>query len=239
MAIGRTIGLVSLSVLFAGCCSTFVPPPVPVTQARFMETDAPCSGKERYYILVFASQSTPKLPRYTHTWASVVRVKDRGPNRPVEIDCQTLSWLATDLKVEPWEMRVRPGVNLALHPTLEAVRAQGERVALWGPYEIDVDLYRHVLAQKAFLESGKIGYQALDLLGEAGCNDNARNCIHALTDADERFGQPLWGSGETVTESIVKHLADQGALIDPARTHVWLIPALGLDGYPIIRHGPP
>jgi hypothetical protein len=238
MTVRRTIGLMSLTFFIAGCSSTTVRPTA-VTQARFQELECPSPPGERYYMLVFASQSTPKLPRYTHTWATMVRVKDGGPNRSPEIESQTLSWLPNRRQVRTWDLHVQPGVNLALIPTIEEMRAQGQRVALWGPYEIHADLYRHVLAQKAFLETGIVGYQVLDNLGEAGSNGNGMNCIHALTAADERFGRPAWSCGESTTESIVKHLADERAFIDPDRTHVWLIPALGLDAYPIIRHGPP
>jgi hypothetical protein len=190
-------------------------------------------------MLVFSSQSTPKLPRYTHTCATVVRVKDFGPNRLPEIENQTISWLPSALQVRTWDLRVEPGVNLDLHHSIDEMRAQRQRVALWGPYEIRPDLYLTFLAQKAFLESGKLGYQALDALGEAGSNGNGTNCVHALTNSDEGFGRPLLGCGESTTESIVKHLANHGAIIDPDRTHVRLISALSLESYPIIRHGPP
>jgi hypothetical protein len=239
MSLGRTLAALVLTLFIAGCTSMAARPTSPTNLVRFQATEDASPAGERFYMLVFSSQSIPKLPRYTHTWASVVRVKDRGPNQPPEIEHQTISWLPSTLQVRTWDLRVELGVNLDLHHSVDEMCAQRQRVALWGPYEIRPDLYRSFLAQKAFLESGRLGYQAIDILGEAGTNGNGTNCVHALTDSDERFGRPLLGSGESTTESIVKHLADHGAFIDPDRTHVWLISALGLKRYPIIRHGPP
>ena len=34
---------------------------------------APKPEYEHYYILVFGSQTTPRIPRYSHTWAAVVK----------------------------------------------------------------------------------------------------------------------------------------------------------------------
>jgi hypothetical protein len=46
---------------------------------------------------------------------------------------------------------------------------------------------------------------------------------------------PLRRFGDTASEFIVKQIVDRGAVIEPAHTHDWLIPALGLDKYPIQR----
>ena len=37
-------------------------------------------GGEFYYVLIFGSQSSPKLLRYTHTWATFVRAVGEGPD---------------------------------------------------------------------------------------------------------------------------------------------------------------
>jgi hypothetical protein len=239
MKLARILGAVLLTSIVVGCTSTSVLPPTPPIQTRFQVLDDAAPAQERYYLLVFASQSTPKVPRYTHTWATAVRVRDQGPNRHPVIESQTISWLPASRRVHLWDLRVETGVNLDLRRTLEEMRGQGQKVSLWGPYEIDPDLYRHVLAQKAFLESGRVGYQALDDVGEAGIIGNGTNCIHAVAECDERFGYPFWICGEATGEFMVEHLAEQGALINPNRSHDWVIPVLGLTDYPIIRHGPP
>jgi len=37
-------------------------------------------GGEFYYVMIFGSQSSPKLLRYTHTWATFVRAVGEGPD---------------------------------------------------------------------------------------------------------------------------------------------------------------
>ena len=34
----------------------------------------PAPAGERYYLLVFGAQTTPMVPRFTHTWVTFVRV---------------------------------------------------------------------------------------------------------------------------------------------------------------------
>jgi hypothetical protein len=239
MRLGRAVSSALLTSLVAGCASTAILPPAPLNYARYEASAGKVVAPEHFYLLVFASQSTPKLPRYTHTWATVVRVRDCGPHRPPEIEYDTISWLPASHRIHTWDLWVEEGVNLDLRRTLEVIRAQQQRVSLWGPYEIEPDLYRHFLAQKAFLESGRVGYQALDDLGEAGMIGNGMNCIHAVADCDERFGCPLWCCGEATGEYFARHLVEEGAVINPDQSHVWLIPALCLNDCAIIRHGPP
>jgi hypothetical protein len=147
--------------------------------------------------------------------------------------------MPASLQVRTWDLRIEPGLNLDLRQTIDLLCAQGQRISLWGPYEIEPELYRHVLKQKAFLESGRVGYQALDDLGEAGITGNGLNCIHAIVNCDERIACPLWNFGESAGESIVEHLAEHGALVNPSRSYDWLISVLGFDVHTILRHGPP
>jgi hypothetical protein len=237
MTFARTLGAAFLTSVLAGCGAVQLVPPTPPCQSCYVEGAR--SEGSRLYLLVFASQSTPKLPRYTHTWATVVRVRRQGPNRPLEIDCETISWLPASLQIRTWDLRIEPGLNLDLRQTIDLLRAQGQRISLWGPYEIEPELYCHFLKQKAFLESGRVGYQALDELGEAGITGNGLNCIHAVANCDERIGCPLWSFGESAGESIVENLADYGALVRSTQSHDWLISALGLNDYHIHRRGPP
>src|SRR5262245_19954113 len=62
----------------------------------------------RYYIIVFGSQSTPKLARYTHTWATVIQVTetDGGPR----IEHHTISWMPATLQIRPLRFRPEAGV---------------------------------------------------------------------------------------------------------------------------------
>jgi hypothetical protein len=231
------IGLLFLLIpLAAGCGSPSVRAPMPAAQVCYQEREAPAPPGDRYYVVVFGSQSTPKVPRYTHTWVTAVRVSCLRPGGSPELKAETISWMPVTLRLRPWHFCVEPGVNLELHHTMKEVLASGQCVAAWGPYEIQAGLYRKLLLQKALLESGQVGYQAVDVVGEAGGCGNGTNCIHAVTGADDPFARadnPVWRYGQAASECIVRQWANQGAVVAPDRTHAWLITALGLQAYPI------
>src|SRR6516165_1298634 len=99
-------------------------------------------ASERYYVLIFGSQSHPKLLRYTHTWATFVRaVGDESNPDGCALYQHTISWLPQTLNVRVWSPIPEPGVNLDLYQTLQAVSAHNERVTLWGPFVITPDIY--------------------------------------------------------------------------------------------------
>ena len=218
-----------------GCVSTDVPRPTPPAPSCFREMCPAPPSVERYYLLLFTSQHTFKVPRYTHTWATVVRVTEPGPNRPFQMATHTISWLPASLRIRSWDLGVETGLNLDLRRTLEDIRAQGMRVSLWGPYEIDPAMYCHFLAQQAFLESGRVGYQGLDVVGEAAIARNGMNCVHAVAGSDARCGNPVWRIGDASGEYISEHLIEYGAVINADCSHDWLITALGLSDYPVVR----
>jgi hypothetical protein len=196
----------------------------------------PAPPGERYYCLVFSAQSVPKLPRYTHTWVTVVRATPRQQGCPPELDVQTISWLPAVLPIEPLDLCVQPGVNLDLYATLRVMQAQCMNVSLWGPFEMRPGVYRKFLMQKRFVESGRLAYQAFDVVGEAAWTGAGSNCIHAVSDADPAFGPgPALAIGDDAASVMTAHLVCSGALVWPGQTHDWLIAALGLDCYPISR----
>jgi hypothetical protein len=111
-------------------------------------------------------------------------------------------------------------------------------VSLWGPYEIPPGLYRKLLIQEQFVGSGAIGYQCIDTIGEAARTGKGSNCVHAISDADSLFRRqayPLSYFGDAASLHILRQLVIRGAVPDPYQTHDWLIPALGLTQYPIVR----
>ena len=72
------------------------------------------------------------------------------------------------LDIRPLSLHIEPGVNLELHETLRYALDTGEHIAQWGPYECRPELYYRTVVQKDFLESGAMGYQCIDTIGEAG-----------------------------------------------------------------------
>jgi hypothetical protein len=142
------------------------------------------------------------------------------------------------LELHPWSFRTEKAVNLGLHETLRFVLADGEHVSQWGPYECRPNLYYRFLVQKDFLESGRIGYQLVDTVGESSRTGDGCDCIHAMTDMDPKMSRnhyPLIRYGNSATRFIVRECRRRDVLINPGQTHAWLNDCLGLDSYPI-RH---
>ena len=61
---------------------------------------------------------------------------------------------------------------------------------MWGPYEVWHGFAHRFMVQKQFLDTGAVGYQCVDVRGEAAKLGNGCNCIHAVTDMDPIY--PRW-----------------------------------------------
>jgi hypothetical protein len=232
---GRRQWLSSALALGLGGCARFaVRPPTPAAQ---MDATGMWERRcdEQFYLIVFGSQSAPKRARWTHTWATLVRVRQQ-PGQECALDQVTISWLPATLDIHPLRFRVEEGANVGLHETIEYALANKEEVSEWGPYECRPRLYYRSAIQKEYMESGQIGYQCIDDLGEAARKGNGCDCIHAISDQDPLFNRgryPLRRFGNRASEFVVKEMWRRGILIEPEQTHDWLNRALGLDKYPI------
>jgi hypothetical protein len=173
---------------------------------------------ECYYLLMFATFVRA-------TWPEGCR------NPPVKLESITISWLPENLKVRTLALCPEPGVNLGLHPTVKYALANDERVSMWGPYQVEPELYALAARQRDRLESGQVRYKANDI----GRNSaRVSNCIHALATVVEggrlRVATPGWG--EVASYAVL--LRYRPYLIDCTQTHPWVASSLGLDAYPII-----
>jgi hypothetical protein len=142
------------------------------------------------------------------------------------------------LDIHPTNLTVEPGVNLSLHASMVNALDNRERISMWGPYESRPSVYRRFLVQKEFIESGRIGYQCVDNCGEAARTGNGCCCIHSITDMDPEYGRenyPLIWFGDTASEHIVNRLHERRSLLQPEIEHDWLIEALGLKAYCMVR----
>jgi hypothetical protein len=199
-------------------------------------TPTPVRGEERYYALIFGSQSVPKLPRYSHCWATMVRVTiDDCTRQAVRVEPFTISWMPASLEINPWRLCPEPGVNLGLHDTIRLMLHQREEVAVWGPYELPADSFARFIAQKAHLESGLVQYKCIDPLDR---RSNVSDCIHAITDKDpiyNRWFYPVARFGEAASHHIVKQLYVRGRILNPGQNNDWLLGVLQLNSYPLVR----
>lgn len=198
---------------------------------------APVAAAGRYYVLIFGSQSHPKLLRYTHTWATFVRAVGEGPDPDDYVLYQhTISWLPRTLEVRVWSPFPEPGVNLDLYQTLDAVSAHDERVTLWGPFVITPDIYERSLRIYGIVQSGVVRYRAISTASDLLISD----CIHAVAAVDPIFGRghyPLVRIGNPASRFLAREIVVRGfenrGIDQAAYDNSWLIPRLGLDRYPI------
>ena len=194
------------------------------------------TAADRYFALVFSSQATPKLPRFTHVWATMVKVSNvELPPEQWVYQIDTISWFPATLVVRTFKLRTEPGVNLSLHETIKVVQSHHEHVSVWGPFEAPVFMYREFMCQKARLESGAVRYQAIDSLRNA---QTVSDCIHSLTDMDrsnDRSAYPLSRFGDEAAEQFVKVIKQRGRLIAEGPSVEFAYQVLGLQCYAIRR----
>jgi hypothetical protein len=184
---------------------------------------------ERYYVLVFGSQTMPPDPRHSHSFAAFVKVTECDGKRSV--DYHTISWLSQDGQVRIWAPLPEPAKNWELHETINFVLCDGQRVSLWGPYEVDGELYGKSVRQLEKFAHWNTKYKAVD---SGYPTFIATNCIHALSAVAGinrvRAASPSWG--ETASWFVMKRY--ERYVINADCKHMWLVAALGLDRYPII-----
>jgi hypothetical protein len=204
--------------------------------ASFGLTEGSAAGADRYFALIFSSQATPKLPRFTHVWATMVKVSnvELPPDRWV-VQVDTISWFPATLVVRTLRLRPERGVNLNLRDTLAVVQNQGQHVSVWGPFEMCQSSYCDFMIQKARLESGQVLYQAIDKWRDP---KNVSDCIHSLTDMDrmnDRSAYPLSRFGDEAADQFVKVLRERGRFIASGPSVEFAYQILGLQCYSIAR----
>jgi hypothetical protein len=188
----------------------------------------------RYYFIIYGGQSVPYRPRTAHTWATFAKATPMVTGQ-LAVESFTISWLPAGGRVRPLKLRSEPGKNYSLEETFAIAEEQHARVSMWGPFEIDAGRYELAVEQAAFLESGAPRYRVLDTLG---FNRSVQHCVHAVTYADpvlSRAIQPVLQVGEPGTSRLAGRYLRIGAFVGGGVTHDWLIPALGLDAYPVVR----
>lgn len=191
------------------------------------------AADEYFFLMIFGSQSRPKLLRYTHTWATLVRAVGEGPDlNSYRLELSTISWLPRTLDVKvlrPWP---EPGINLDLYQTIQAMLANDESITMWGPFVIPPERWQRSLFIRHFLESGRARYRAISTPRNLLVSD----CIHAVAAMDEVFGRghyPLIRIGKPASRYMAHEFVQRSALDQHQYNNSWLIPRLGLDRYPI------
>ena len=207
---------------------------LPIVLASFLPS-GPARAQEpteHYYMMIFSAQAASREPRRTHSFATFVKATGTGDSaQDYRTEFHTISWMPRSLNIVILRARPEPGVNLDLQSSLRWAESMGCRVSMWGPYQIQKELYDRAVEQEARLNSGGVLYKALDRRFRPG---TASNCIHAIADLDIdngllRSGQ---GRGEEASQMVAEHLTRW--MIDPGQTHAWVASRL-FDGQPAGR----
>ncbi|HLN30209.1 MAG TPA: hypothetical protein VK395_20870 [Gemmataceae bacterium] len=192
------------------------------------------AGEDSYFLLVFSWQRGETHLRCTHTLATFVKVTNgNSAADPCQFEAHTISWLPVKMEVHPWRLFPQKGHNFDLEESLHYAVSHNDRISLWGPFQIQEELYNLGLKQIEQLERGSVRYKLIDsgYFVSAACN-----CIHAVTDLDPphrrlRLASPGWGEGASNAAT----LKLKRWLIDPCTIHPWVADLLELDKYPIIH----
>ena len=190
----------------------------------------PEADADNYYMVVFASQSSPPVPRMSHTFACFIKADD-GPDVQKIVETVTISWLPKSLNIVVGRLLPEDGVNLELTPTLKWIAQRRTSVTAWGPYRIKKELYERAVKQKSRLESGSVLYRAIDFKA-LGTRGDVSNCIHAVGDLGAN-GTLVTGvaHGETASAMVVGHLRPW--IVDAKETHPWVSEKLDLKKFTI------
>jgi hypothetical protein len=142
------------------------------------------------------------------------------------------------LKINPGSRHPETGVNLSLEDTVRIMKDDGQTVEMWGPYEVRHSIWERFSVQKAFLETGRLGYQCVDTWGESARLGNGCDCIHAITDMDPTYPRsryPLMWFGPPATYHVVRRIASAGGFVDVSCNNDWLLGPLNLTDSAIVR----
>ncbi len=201
---------------------------------------AAATAQDRYFLYVFSSQSVPtRKPRETHTWATAVRLTADGalPGM-VRTDDYTISWMPATLNIRPFALLPEWGRNLDFDESLAFALAAGQRVSVWGPYEIPATIFASFLRRHAELEeaevTGRIKYKMLQMTG----GPKASDCVRAASPLDDLYPGSSFADfrfGDAGSHGIVRNLLRHHPEIDPDARYDALDRAMGLDRYPVER----
>jgi hypothetical protein len=186
---------------------------------------------DRYFLVVYATETSPNRTRTSHTFATFVR-KTTVDGSPSVWESHTISWLPQTLVIRPLALRPEAGINLGLHESIAWARQYCASLSIWGPYEITPCLYERALARAAELESGCIRYVIYDHPRKPNV---AVDCIHALAGAQRDDGLLTTGlrRGSEASYRVLLHFSS--SIIDAGTTHDEVLTALGLDQYQFCR----
>ncbi len=138
----------------------------------FAQQDVQISKTEKYYFAVMSWESQPYDPLKTHTFATVIHMKDGKAEQT------TLSWFPATEVVRPVQILPEKGTNLSLEKSLEFATQNKLRVSLWGPFEVSEKFYDSFKLHVGKFDRGEVAYRPCS--GIAVNKDSVFDCAHAV-----------------------------------------------------------
>ena len=180
---------------------------------------------DKYYMVVFAYQGNPNLPRLAqHVRDFCQGAHHDGKPDMDKLEAHTISWITDP---ENFGLLKRPAVgkNLSLEESLQWAVSKNCAVFAFGPYPIKQELYDRAMAQLARLNRGDLAYKATDRRFRA--SGTAVNCFHAISDmVDGPLLETGAAYGEPASAMVRDHLAP------------WIIEPRSIDRSPHRAAGP-
>jgi hypothetical protein len=184
-------------------------------------------AEDRYYMMIFASQSAPNVVRHSHTFAVFAKAFGRGqfPD-DYQIEAHTISWMPASGRIWPLRPGPVPGVNMSLADTFKWAEAEGKHISMWGPFPVSPRLYDMAVSQETKLNQGKLQYQCIDTRYRA---ERAVNCIHAVSDLDLTQSRLNTGTshGKDASKLVLTHF--EPYIQESRESNRWLVDRLHLD----------
>lgn len=206
---------------------------IAIVSVFFLLADS-ARGQDKFYGIIFGEQDGGNRFCEAHTFATFVRVR-LEVDGPQTVDQATISWLPAAGKVKLLK-RAEKGRNYTLEESFALVKP-GHRVAQWGPFEIQEELFDRAKKQAALLSSGAILYKAVDPFTRTV--GYAINCEHAVCDIGIRPGESIVRTGTAHGHHgsylVATHL--RGWMIEPGVSHDWVNRTLKLDQHAIAKGG--
>jgi hypothetical protein len=181
---------------------------------------------DRYYMMMFASQAEPNLPRLAHTFALFVKAPEGSNGKQLDkLETHSISWMPNDLNIQVLRAGPVMGKNLTLDESLKLARSMNARVTMWGPFLVKKELFDMASRQEKRLNNREIEYIVLDRRFRGR---SASNCIHAVADLDTTQPALITGTahGEAASEIVLRHL--EKYIISSKESPRWLLEKLNL-----------
>jgi len=196
----------------------------------------------KYYVLLYAGQAERNRPQTAHTWATFAKGIPYSVGGGSVVESFTISWLPVQMPVRPFKFKPVAGRNYGLAETLDLFNTGRSDLGVWGPFEIRADWYEAAAAHKQLLDGGSVRFATFDhgprrSMAEAPHPDIS-HCVHAVTRTWEPLRlatNPVNWYGELITRRVAGALGEVGLLVKPCVTHDWVLRALGVEHYPVIR----